>query len=58
MLEFPMRPLSARDLAPAGGLQVLDEFSNFARHLETEQTHPRSGNLAAALVKASFPTAT
>ena len=33
MLKFPMRPLSAGDLTPAGGFQVLDEFSDFARHL-------------------------
>src|SRR5271165_4341127 len=39
MLEFPMRPFSARDLAPAGGLEVLNEFSNFARHLWLPSEH-------------------
>ena len=58
MLKFPMRPPSAGDLAQASGSQVLDEFSNFARHLETEQAYPRSGNVAAALARASLPTAT
>jgi hypothetical protein len=32
MLNFLMRPLSAGDLTPAGGCQVLDELSDFARH--------------------------
>jgi hypothetical protein len=32
MLKFPMRPLSAGGLTPAGGFQVSDEFSDFARH--------------------------
>ena len=32
MLKFPVRPLSAGDLTPAGRFQILDEFSDFARH--------------------------
>ena len=58
VLKFPVRPLSTGDLTPAGGFQVLNQFSSFARHREIEQAHAKSGSLVAALARASFPTAT
>ena len=55
MLEFPMRPLSARDLAPAGGLQVLDEFSNFARHCKNRTNSPQIWQLGRSASHGIFP---
>jgi hypothetical protein len=58
MLKFPVRPLSTGDLTPASGFQVLDQFSNFARHWAIEEAQAKSGSVAAALASASFPTET